>query len=138
VNYFKTNLKYLRKTLNLKQEEIGSHLNKWRTAISNWEAGLGEPNINELVSLSKLFDIRLDILILVNIEKAKLITDKHILEFAKKGKLKNNPVEYDTKDLPLPELNEPEESALWQVLDELKSLNSNVGKLKIEVMKTLK
>lgn len=138
MNYFKTNLKYLRKTLNLKQEEIGLHLNKWRTAISNWEAGLGEPNINELISLANLFDIRLDILILVNIEKERLIKDEHILEYSKKGKLKNNPIDYDTKDLPVTVLNEPEESALWQVLDELKHLNSSVGKLRIEVMKTLK
>lgn len=137
MNYFRTNLKYLRKTFDVRQAEIGARVNKQPAAISNWEAGLSEPGIEDLISLSKFFDIRLDILILVNIPKAKLITEDHINEFGKKGKLKSNPVEYDTTDLPPLNIKEPE-SPLWQVLDELKMLNSTVGKLSIEVKKKIK
>ena len=137
VNYFRINLKYLHNAFGLTQEELGKLVKKQNTTISNWETGVSEPNLDELIILSKFFDIRLDILVLVNIEKANLINDDHIIEFSKKGKLKNNPVEYDTKDLPLPQVNEEDEPLLVQVLDELKKLNGSVGKLRIEVKKKL-
>ncbi|MEO6405010.1 MAG: helix-turn-helix transcriptional regulator [Ferruginibacter sp.] len=135
MNYFKTNLRYLHKIFDLNQADIATTVNKQRTTIGNWESGLSEPNLEELIILSKFFDIRLDILVLVNIEKAQLITEQHIVEFTKKGKLKNHPVNFDTTDLAGQELAEPDESALWQVLDELKSLKNNMGKLRVEIRK---
>jgi transcriptional regulator with XRE-family HTH domain len=137
VNYLRHNLKFLRKTFQVRQVDIGDCVSKQPAAISNWEAGLSEPNIEDLILLSKFFDIRLDILILVNISKAKLITEDHVEEFSKKGKLKINKVEYDTTDLRSQEVKEPD-SPLWQVLDELKMLSSTVGKLSVEVKKKIK
>ena len=135
MNYLKDNLKYLRKIFDLRQDDIAAQVDKQRTTIANWESGLSVPSLEEVIVLSKYFDVRLDIFVLGNMEKAGLITDEHVLEFAKKGKLKKNPVEYDTTDLPEPVVNEGEASVLWQVLDELKSLKNNVSKLRIEVRK---
>ncbi|MBC7934625.1 MAG: helix-turn-helix transcriptional regulator [Rhizobacter sp.] len=133
MNYFKYNLKYLHKIFGLTQEDIASRVNKQKGTISNWESGLSEPNIKELIILSKYFDIRLDILVLVNLEKAKMITDEHVVEFSKKGKLKKNLVEYDTGNLPEQLVNEWEEPTLEQVLNQIKILNTNVGKLTAEI-----
>lgn len=138
MNFFKTNLKYLHKTFGLTQADIAVQVNKLNTTIGNWESGLSEPGIEDLIKLSRFFDIKLDILLLVNIEKNKLITDDHIIEFAKKGKFKKNPVEYNSSNQPTSEVNEPDDPLLWQVLDELKTLKNNVGKLRVEVKKRMK
>lgn len=137
MNYFRTNLKFLRKSFGITQPEIAAHVNKLPTTISNWENGLSEPSMEELIALSKFFDVRLDILILVNIQKANLITEQHVAEFAKKKKLKTNKIDYDTTDQSAPEIKEPN-SPLWQVLDELKVLNNTVGKLTVEMKKKRK
>lgn len=137
MNYFRSNLKFLRQTFQVRQADIGACVSKQAAAISNWEAGLSEPGIDDLAALSKFFDIRLDILVLVNIPKAKLVTEDHIEEFAKKGKLKTNPIEYDTTDISVELVKEPG-SPLWQVLDELKMLNSTVSKLTTEFKKKIK
>jgi transcriptional regulator with XRE-family HTH domain len=137
VNYFRTNLKFLRKSFQVRQGDIGACVGKQAQAISNWEAGLSEPSMNDLVSLSKFFNIRLDILVMVNIPKAKLITEDHINEFLKKGKLKVYTVDHDSSDHSGKEAQEPD-SPLWQVLDELKMLNSTVGKLSVEVKKKIR
>ena len=136
MNYFKTNLRYLQKTFELKQEDIAAKVNKQRGTISNWQKGVSEPNIDELIILSRYFDIRLDILILINLEKNGL-TDEQILEFHKKGRLRKNPVEYDTTHLESGQVTEADEPVYAQVLDELKKLNGNVGKLRIELRKKM-
>jgi transcriptional regulator with XRE-family HTH domain len=131
VNYFQINLKYLRQIFEVGQEALAAIVNKSRNTISNWQTGVSEPNIDELIKLSRFFHIRLDILIMVNIEK------EHILEFSKRGTIKKDPVEYDTTDLPASQVNEPDEPLLVQVLGELKKLNGNVGRLRIEVKKKM-
>jgi len=138
VNNFRFNLKYLHYKFGLTQEEIAKQVGKQKTTISNWEAGASEPDIDELIALSKFFHVKLDTLILVNMEKLDLITDEQVLEFSKSRKLKKHPVEYDTGDLPDQQVNEKEEPLFVQLLGELKKLNGNVGKLRIEVKKTIK
>jgi DNA-binding XRE family transcriptional regulator len=137
VNYFQINLKYLRQVFEVGQETLAAIVHKSRNTISNWQTGVSEPNIDELIKLARFFHIRLDIFIMINIEKEKLVTDEHILEFSKKGTIKKDPVEYDTTDLPASQLNEPDEPLLVQVLGELKKLNGNVGRLRIEVKKKM-
>lgn len=49
-------LSKLRKSKNLTQEELTSILNTSRTAVSKWESGRGYPNLDAILSLSKIFD----------------------------------------------------------------------------------
>lgn len=131
MNFFSKNLKYLRKAAELTQNDLAKEVSKQNTSISNWEKGNSTPGIDDIILLSKYFNVRLDLLLTVDIEKAGLIG----------GPLKDdpdeNPREYDTFDFPDQQVNEPEEPLLTKVLGELKKLNGNVGKLRVEVKKKI-
>jgi transcriptional regulator with XRE-family HTH domain len=49
------------------QSEIASLIQKGQTTIGNWENGISEPNLDELLILSSFFDIPLDSLIKVDL-----------------------------------------------------------------------
>ena len=138
MNHFKANLKYLRSVFSIGQEPLARHLGKSRNTISNWQTGVSEPNIEELITLSKVFDVRLDILVMVNIEEEDLISATHIKEFEKRGNLQKNPIEYETTDMPPTLSNEPDTPYLKAVLNTLQNLNESVGKLRVEVKKNLR
>jgi transcriptional regulator with XRE-family HTH domain len=53
-------IKELRKISNLTQLELAKKLNITDKAISKWESNLGEPSIEMLLQLSKLFDVSID------------------------------------------------------------------------------
>lgn len=52
-----------RKYLNLSQEELGDKLNVSRQAVYKWEADISVPDSNNLIELSRLFDISIGELI---------------------------------------------------------------------------
>ena len=49
------------------QSEIASLIKKGQTTIGNWENGISEPNLDELLVISNFFDIPLDTLIKVDL-----------------------------------------------------------------------
>jgi transcriptional regulator with XRE-family HTH domain len=63
MHFLGKNIRYIRKQLSKTQSEIASLLKKGQTTIGNWENGISEPNLEELVVLSNYFDISLDTLI---------------------------------------------------------------------------
>jgi len=50
----------LRKKLNMSQEELAHMLNVSRQAVSKWELGTVMPDINNLLKLSKIFEVTTD------------------------------------------------------------------------------
>lgn len=56
-------IKQLRKEANLSQEKLAEKLNVSRQAIAKWESGLGIPAIDNLIAISKLFNISIDSLL---------------------------------------------------------------------------
>lgn len=136
MNFFSKNLRYLRKASELKQDDIASLVSKQDSTISNWEKGKCIPNVEELILLSKYFNIRLDLLITTDIEKAGIFTQNYFAEFQKDNPEQTS-TEYDTYNFPDQQANVPDESLLTQVLHELKKLNGNVGKLRTEVKKKM-
>jgi transcriptional regulator with XRE-family HTH domain len=56
-------IRMLRKNENLSQEQLGQKLNVTRQAIYKWENDKGYPDIQNLITLSELFDISIDELI---------------------------------------------------------------------------
>lgn len=73
------NIKNIRKKNNITQEELAEKLNVTRQAVSNWENGKSEPDIETLTKIAQIFDISIDELvdgkpknILKNIPKNKL------------------------------------------------------------------
>jgi transcriptional regulator with XRE-family HTH domain len=57
------NIKALRETGSLSQEDLAQRMNMARPGISNWENGKSEPSSSQLVQLSKIFNISLDMLV---------------------------------------------------------------------------
>lgn len=70
-------IKSLRQSKDLTQSGLGELLNVSSQAVSNWERGKGYPDISNVIQISELFQVSLDILIKEDIDfKAALIEDK--------------------------------------------------------------
>lgn len=54
------NLRGLRKTCNLTQEQLAQQMNMKRQTLSNYEIGKRVPDIYELIALADIFDVTLD------------------------------------------------------------------------------
>jgi transcriptional regulator with XRE-family HTH domain len=63
MNFLGKNLRYLRKKSARRQEDIGALVNKGQTTIGNWEKGISQPNIEEILLLSDYFAIPVDVLL---------------------------------------------------------------------------
>ncbi|MBO4678775.1 MAG: helix-turn-helix transcriptional regulator [Lachnospiraceae bacterium] len=61
---FNNKLYELRKQKGLSQEELAGRLNVSRQTISKWEVGESAPDMDNLVSISELFGVSLDELVL--------------------------------------------------------------------------
>ena len=57
------NIKNIRKKNNITQEELAEKLNVTRQAVSNWENGKSEPDIETLTNIAQIFDISIDELV---------------------------------------------------------------------------
>ena len=51
------NIQNIRKKNNITQEELAEKLNVTRQAVSNWETGKNEPDIETLTNIAQIFDI---------------------------------------------------------------------------------
>lgn len=69
-NYFNTNLKYLRTRNGIEQLELANMLGlKSASAVSEWEKGVRVPNAGVLSDLSNIFNVTIDSLMHINLEK---------------------------------------------------------------------
>lgn len=57
---FSDTLIFLRRNMNLSQEELGERVGVSRQTISKWETGQTTPDLNKLIELSRLFGCTLD------------------------------------------------------------------------------
>lgn len=62
LDVFGQNLKKLRKSRDLTQEQFGEQLNLSRNQINNYENAMFEPSMETLLQISSFFDVSLDIL----------------------------------------------------------------------------
>lgn len=60
MHFLGKNLRHLRKQTSKTQSEIASLIQKGQTTVGNWENGISEPNLNELLIISNYFDISVD------------------------------------------------------------------------------
>ena len=63
MHFLGKNLRHLRKQSSRTQSEIASLIQKGQTTIGNWENGISEPSLNELLIISNYFDIPVDTLL---------------------------------------------------------------------------
>ena len=67
----KENIKTLRKSKGLSQEELAIKLNVVRQTISKWEQGLSVPDAEMLISISEVFDTPVSTLLGENLSESK-------------------------------------------------------------------
>lgn len=65
---FRKNLKFLREKSGKNQTEVGSYMEKSHTSIGNWEKGLSEPSMDEIVKLASFFGISAQDLLFKDLE----------------------------------------------------------------------
>ncbi len=76
----KENIKSLRKSKGLSQEELAIKLNVVRQTISKWEQGLSVPDSEMLISISEVFETPVSTLLGENISQSKVDDLKAISE----------------------------------------------------------
>lgn len=59
-------IKNLRKSKNWSQDQLAETLHVSRQSISKWELNQGYPDIDNLIQLSKIFDVSLEYLLIKN------------------------------------------------------------------------
>ena len=67
MHFLGKNIRFLRKQSSKTQSEIASLIQKGQTTIGNWENGISEPSLSELLIISNYFDIPLDTLIKIDL-----------------------------------------------------------------------
>ena len=72
MHFLGKNLRHLRKQSSRTQSEIASLIQKGQTTIGNWENGISEPSLNELLIISNYFDISVDVLLKADLSETQL------------------------------------------------------------------
>lgn len=85
---WRRNLSFLRKKNNESQSSIGLQLSKTQQTIANWENGIGQPNISELIEITNLFGITVQNFILSDLQKGEVIKKPNVEKNQKKGEVK--------------------------------------------------
>ena len=83
---FSTNLKELRLANDMSQDELAKKVGVCRQAISKWELGISLPDIENIVSLAKIFNITIDNLLDNHIDKTLDIEEEKFKENQRKKK----------------------------------------------------
>ena len=77
--YFNTNLRYLRNRNGIEQLELANMLGlKSASAVSEWEKGIRIPNAGVLSDLANIFNVTIDSLMHINLEKYSIGTSNPI------------------------------------------------------------
>ena len=118
MHYLGKNLRYLRKQMSKTQSEIASLIKKGQTTIGNWENGISEPNLDELLVISNFFDIPLDALIKLDLAESNMAHRPTLTAAAI----------YDHGSEALPAVQERDDR-LSYVLQEIKSLREEMARL---------
>jgi len=115
MHFLGKNLRHLRRQSAKTQSEIASLIQKGQTTIGNWENGISEPSLNELLIISNYFDIPIDALL-----KTDLSTTKAPDTQRQSGVIP--PYDHTQKDLPAAnEQANPDNLSLWQAIRNIRA-----------------
>jgi transcriptional regulator with XRE-family HTH domain len=122
MHFLGKNLRYLRKQSSKTQSEIASLIQKGQTTIGNWENGISEPSLSELLIISNYFDIPLDTLIKMD------LADTQAYGAPRPGSHPVNVRPYDHSEIELSVVKEQEDKLSF-VLQEIRSIRSDIEQL---------
>ena len=81
------NIRSYRKKNNLSQDELAEKIGVSRQSVSFWETGQTQPTLDNIISLSKIFNISSDEL-LGNTESINIMQNEDTVSTIKKKKIK--------------------------------------------------
>lgn len=117
-NFFNTNLKHLRITAGLTQEDLGKKLDKDYSTIGKWELGQRSPIMEDVLKVAELFNVELNELLLTDLrfnnppKKDKENNEKYKQILKNKGLMDENEA-----------INEKNFDKLIQIADMIQGLN---------------
>jgi len=122
MHFLGKNLRHLRKQSSRTQSEIASLIQKGQTTIGNWENGISEPSLNELLIISNYFDISVDTLLKIDLAETQV-------PLARNGGI---PRTYILNDKEPPKAEEP---AMAYVLKEIRDMQQKIEELNARLPK---
>ena len=125
MHFLGKNIKHLRKQFAQTQSELADMMGKGQTTIGNWENGVSEPSVEELLLLSNYFGTPVDILLKVDLS----LTNWEIGKEGKDDKKSPAPKEYDHHAGELQIVKEPEETSFAYILDRLDKMQQQIDQL---------
>ena len=78
-------LQALRKSQNLSQEQLAEKLDVSRQAISKWESGQANPDINNILKLSDIYEVSTDYILTGKELDNQIVYEDHIVYKEKRG-----------------------------------------------------
>ncbi len=121
MNYLSSNIRYLRRKNGLNQAELSRNFGKKQNTVGNWENGVSEPSIKELVSLSQIFMVGMEDLVNRDLE----LRDNQEGPGDQPSKRPDGPGAPGPADLPLSS-RDKEIDGFWLTLRELRRLNEKL------------
>ena len=75
-----SNIKRLRREMNITQEQLAEYLGISSRSVSQWECERTSPDISQIPALCHIFDVSSDVLLGIDIEKSKETVQKYLAE----------------------------------------------------------
>ena len=100
--YLPENIRYMRKFMNMSQEELAERLGyKSYTTIQKWESGVSEPPLKKLKELSEIFKIDMDTLTENRLQTEEEFFLPFVKQYADKypKQLRNDPLGLSEQEL---------------------------------------
>ena len=124
MNFLGKNIRHLRKQFMQTQSELADMMKKGQTTIGNWENGVSEPNVEELLLLSNYFATPIDLLVKVDLS----LTNWEAGRTAKDG-IKDDVKEYDQEPDGDAVIKEPEEAPITYIIRRLEKMQEQINLL---------
>ena len=131
MHFLGKNLRYLRKKSSQNQDDIAFLVHKGQTTIGNWENGVSEPSLGDLLIISNYFGISVDILLKTD------LTEQAPAKPGEKNRIPSGkPLEYDhdKEEISMVQENPMEQESgkdrLYPILEEIRSIRSEIEHIK--------
>ncbi len=133
-------LQFLRKRNNYTQDDLAKELGISRQAVSKWETGLTIPDLEVLLTISKLYDISINDILEPKILPQKITDFEQIVTISEK-KLKEVLEQFDTNSLVKALMGaSPETNSFCERLFpdiDFEMTRKNIGRIRIETVEDM-
>jgi transcriptional regulator with XRE-family HTH domain len=134
MNFLGKNIYHLRTISSQRQSDIALLVGKGQTTIGNWENGVSEPSIKDLLVISNYFGIPVDILLRSDLAEAQKAFGAIGHDDLGSGAA-SNPFKYETNPVTVGQSMAVEytEDALSPIRKEIESMREDIAKIKMHL-----